>query len=71
MKEFLLGDIVEQNGHVDSLLVVTGYIHDEERVFVTDPTGKLNKGCEFELCFDEITRQWREVMPADYQEPTQ
>jgi len=61
MRDFQIGDIVEQNGHNESLLVVTGYIHDSERLFVTDPTDRLNNGTEFEMWFGEVTRHWREL----------
>ena len=60
MREFKIGDIVEQNGHIESLLIVTGVIHDEERLFVQDPSDRLNRGLEFEIWFGEITRHWRE-----------
>ena len=61
MREFEIGDIVEQNGHNEALLVVTGYIHDDERLFVTDPTDRLNHGKEFEMWFGEVTEHWRKV----------
>ena len=61
--EYQIGDIVEQNGKV--LLLVVGYIHDQERLFVVDPTGVLNHGNEFELWFGEVTRQWRELPNVD------
>lgn len=61
VREFKLGDIVEQNGHNEALLVVTGYIHDDQRLFVVDPTARLNRGQEFEMWFGEVTRHWREL----------
>jgi len=64
MKEFQIGDIVEQNGHNEALLVVTGCVHDADRLFVVDPTARLNRGKEFEMWFGEVTRHWRELPNA-------
>jgi hypothetical protein len=61
MRDFKIGDIVECNNSNDALLFVAGFIHDSERLFVVDPTEKLNKGREFEVRFREVTGQWREV----------
>jgi hypothetical protein len=61
VKEFEIGDIVEQNGHSESPLAVTGYIHDQERLFVRDPSERLSKGDEFEIWTGEVTRHWREL----------
>lgn len=66
--EFKIDDIIEQNGHSDVLLVVTGYIHDSERLFVTDLTDRLNNGREFEIPFSEVTRHWRELPNNGLQE---
>ena len=65
MKEFKIGDIVEQNGHNEALLVVTGYIHDSERLFVVDPTDRINHGKEFEMWSGEVTRHLRELPNAE------
>jgi len=58
-----IGDIVNQNGHDEFPLVVTGYITDQQRLFVRDPSGALSKGDEFEMHFCEVTDHWRRVKP--------
>ena len=60
---FDIGDMVNQNGHEESPLQVTGYITDAQRLFVRDPSGKLSKGNEFEMHFCEVTAHWRRVKP--------
>ena len=59
--EFELGDIVRQCGHEDCLFVVTGVIHDDERLFVVDESGRYGDGDEFELTFAEVSDQYRRL----------
>ena len=66
-REFHIGDIViadrgvEKNEYNDVLLEVVGYQHDRERLYVVDPTDRINNGQEFEMCFAEVIRHWREL----------
>jgi len=57
---FSIGDVVEQNHCSAYLLRVSGVIHKEERLFVTDDSDRLNDGREFEVHFSEITKHWQE-----------
>ena len=59
--EFEIDDIVEQNGHSDALFRVSGVIHDDQRLFVTDDSGRFGDGREFEIHFNEVTAQFRKV----------
>ena len=61
MKEFEIGDIIQQNWHQDALFRVSGVIHDDKRLFVMDDTERFNDGDEFEIHFDEVTAQFREI----------
>ena len=56
-KCFEIGDVVmcHEDGY---LLMVTGVIHDEVRLFVTDTRGELAEGREYEVHFSEVTAQW-------------
>ena len=58
---FYIDDIVEQNHFSTHLLRVSGVIHDEEKLFVTDDSGRYSGGKEFEICFCEVTAQYRSV----------
>ena len=53
--EFNIGDIVEVKG-IFQLQLVTGVIHDNEKLFVTDylnaPSG------EVEIMFNEVVNRW-------------
>lgn len=57
--EFAVDDIVEQNGHNDTLLRVSGVIRDKERLIVLDDSWRLYDGREFEIHFSEVTSHWR------------
>ena len=64
MRTFEIGDIVIQNGHDETPLVVTGFISDKQRLFVRDPSCnpfRLSKGNEFEIWFGEVTEQYRKI----------
>jgi len=62
MRTFEIGDIVIQNGHNETPLVVTGFISDSQlRLFVRDPSSRLSKGNEFEIWFGEVTEQYRKI----------
>jgi hypothetical protein len=60
-REFEIGDLVERSGQPDCIFEVVGCIHDTERLFVIDRTGRFAKGKEFEMCFAEVSRQFRAV----------
>jgi len=60
-RKFKIGDLVEQNQNNDHILRVSGVIHDDERLFVTDDSDRLNGGFEFKIPFSEITCQWSKV----------
>jgi len=53
--DFGLGDIVVQNWQEERPLLVTGYITNQQRLFVRD---MLNRGKEFEIHFSEVTDHW-------------
>jgi len=40
--------------------LVTGVIHDEQKLFVTDERGLVNKGREYWVHFSEVTQRWIE-----------
>ena len=61
MRAFVIGDIVVQKKHERILLIVTGYIHDDKRLFVYDPSEQLFDGAEFEISFGEVVEQYRKL----------
>ena len=60
-RTFEIGDLVEQCGQDDCIFRVSGVIHDDKRLFVTDDTGRFGDGKEFEITFEEVTSQWRKL----------
>ena len=60
-RTYVIEDRIEQNGCGARLLSVSGFIHDEKRLFVRDDSGNINNGADFEIPFSEVTRQWRFV----------
>ena len=54
---FKIGDIVECRS-LDGLVVVTGVIHDENRLFVSD---YFSSNSETEIDFDDVETRWREL----------
>ncbi len=66
--DFRIDDIVRVSSSMtpkhdsDLLLRVTGVIHDQERLFVTDDSGGENDGKEFEVPFADVIGHYREVL---------
>ena len=56
MREFEIGDIVECRS-IDGLKIVTGVIHDENRLFVSD---YFTSNSETEIDFDDVETRWSE-----------